>query len=59
MLPRSAAVVFFGAGLSELNFREPFNVWMFAFGFVATLIAVVIISYFSKQALAKMTVETV
>lgn len=58
MLPRSAAVVFFGAGLSELNFNEPFNVWMFAFGFVATLISVIIISYFSKQALAKMTKES-
>lgn len=59
MLPRSAAVVFFGAGLSELNFNEPFNVWTFAFGFVATLISVIVISYFSKQALAKMTAETV
>jgi uncharacterized membrane protein YdjX (TVP38/TMEM64 family) len=59
MLPRSAAVVFFGAGLSVLNFDEPFNVWMFVFGFLATLASVVIISYFSKQALAKMTAETV
>lgn len=59
MLPRSAAVVFFGAGLSELNFNEPFNVWTFVFGFVATLISIIIISYFSKQALAKMTAETV
>ncbi len=59
MLPRSAAVVFFGAGLSELNFNEPFNVWTFVFGFVATLASVVVISYFSKEALAKMTAETV
>ncbi len=59
MLPRSAAVVFFGAGLSELNFNEPFNVWTFVFGFVATLLSVIVISYFSKQALAKMTAETV
>lgn len=59
MLPRSSAVVFFGAGLSELNFNEPFNVWTFVLGFVATLISVVIISYFSKQALARMTAETV
>lgn len=57
MLPRSAAVVFFGAGLSELDFSEPFNVWTFVFGFVATLISVVVISYFSKQALARMTQE--
>ena len=57
MLPRSAAVVFFGAGLSELNFNEPFNVWMFVFGFLTTLASVIVISYFSKQALAKMTAE--
>lgn len=59
MLPRSAAVVFFGAGLSELNFNEPFNIWTFVFGFVATLASVIVISYFSKQALAKMTAKTV
>lgn len=58
MLPRSAAVVFFGAGLSELNFDEPFNVWLFVFGFVATLASVIVISYLSKQTLAKMTAET-
>lgn len=58
MLPRSAAVVFFGAGLSELNLREPFNVWIFVFGVVATLVSVVVITYFSKQALVKMTAET-
>ncbi len=57
MLPRSAAVVFFGAGLSELDFSEPFNIWMFIFGFVATLFSVIVISYFSKQALARMTKE--
>ena len=58
MLPRSAAVVLFGAGLSELNFDEPFNVWMFVFGFAATLVSVIVISYFSKQALAKMTAKS-
>jgi uncharacterized membrane protein YdjX (TVP38/TMEM64 family) len=58
MLPRSAAVVYFGAGLSELNFDEPFNLWMFVFGFAATLASVIVISYFSKQALARMTAKT-
>lgn len=57
MLPRSAAVVFFGAGLSELNLSEPFNVWTFVFGIGATLISVIVITYFSKQALARMTKE--
>ncbi len=58
MLPRSAAVVFFGAGLSVLDFNEPFNVWTFVFGFAATLISVIVITYFSKQALARMTAES-
>lgn len=58
MLPRSAAVVFFGAGLSELNLREPFNVWTFVFGVAATLLSVIVITYFSKQALVKMTAKT-
>lgn len=57
MLPRSAAVVFFGAGLSELNFDEPFNFWTFGFGVVATAVSIIVISYLSKQALAKMTAE--
>ena len=57
MLPRSAFVVFFGAGLSVLDFDEPFNIWTFVFGFVATLISVIVITYFSKQALARMTKE--
>ena len=59
MLPRSAAVVFFGAGLSELNFNEPFNVWTFVFGVSVTLVSVIVISYFSKQALARMTTENI
>lgn len=57
MLPRSSAVVFFGAGLSVLDLDEPFNVWTFVFGFIATLASVIVITYFSKQALAKMTTE--
>lgn len=57
MIPRSAAVVFFGATVSELNFDEPFNIWMIVFGYIATIISVIIISRFSKKALAKMTAE--
>ncbi len=58
MLPRSAAVVFFGAGLAELNIDQPFSIWQFVSGIAATIILIIIISYFSKQALAKMTKET-
>lgn len=57
MLPRSAAVVFFGAGVSVLDFSEPFNIWLIVFGWIMTIISVIVISYFSKKALAKMTAE--
>lgn len=59
MLPRSAAVVFFGAGLSVLDLSEPFNVGTFVFGIGATVLSVVVITYFSKQALTKMTKKEV
>lgn len=57
MIPRSSAVVFFGATISELNFNEPFNIWMIVFGYAMTVISVIVISRFSKKALAKMTRE--
>lgn len=57
MLPRSSAVVFFGAGISVLDFTEPLNVWIIVLGYIATIISVIVISYFSKKALAKMTAE--
>lgn len=57
MLPRSAAVVFFGSGLSVLDLSEPFNVWTFVFGIAATILSIVVITYFSKQALNRMTRE--
>ena len=57
MLPRSSAVVFFGAGLSELNLDQPFNIWLFVLGMMATIISIIAISYFSQQALSKMMVE--
>ena len=59
MLPRSAAVVFFGAGVSVLDFSEPFNIWLIVFGYIATIISVVIITRYSKKALAKMTAENI
>lgn len=55
MLPRSSAVVFFGAGISVLDFSEPFNFWMLVFGWIATIISIFVIGYFSKKALARVT----
>lgn len=57
MLPRSAAVVFVGAGLSELSFDNAQNAWLLIFGIAATLISIVIIGNVSRRALARLTDE--
>lgn len=53
MLPRSAAVVYFGSELSELNFSQPNELWMILPGIVATILAVGAIGLISKRALSK------
>lgn len=55
MLPRSSAVVFVGAGLSELSFTDPQEAWLIVFGIVATIISVAFVSYVAKKALARVT----
>jgi len=55
MLPRSGAVVFAGAGLSELNFDDPSQTWVIAFGIAATIVMVVVISIISRRALDRLT----
>ncbi len=57
MLPRSSAVVFVGAGLSDLSFDGPQDTWLVVFGIAATIIAVVVISIISKHALQRLTAE--
>ena len=57
MLPRSSAVVFVGAGLSELTFDNPQNFWLLIAGIAATLITVIIIGSVSKRALERLTNE--
>ncbi|HEX8289751.1 MAG TPA: VTT domain-containing protein [Pyrinomonadaceae bacterium] len=59
MLPRSSAVVFVGAGLSELNFEDTQGTWMIIIGIVATIISVFMISLISKRALDRLTYEEV
>lgn len=54
MLPRSSAVVFLGAGLSELTFDNQQNTWLFIFGIAATIIVVVVIGTISKHALERL-----
>jgi uncharacterized membrane protein YdjX (TVP38/TMEM64 family) len=58
MLPRSGAVVFTGAGLSELTFDASEGAAMIVFGIAATLISVVVISILSRRALEKLTEES-
>jgi uncharacterized membrane protein YdjX (TVP38/TMEM64 family) len=53
MLPRSSAVVFAGAGLSELTLEAPNDFWLIALGIAATLCSMVLISVVSKKALEK------
>lgn len=51
MLPRSAAVVFVGAGLSEFSLEEIENPWLLAGGIAATVAAVAFIGVLSRRAL--------
>lgn len=55
MLPRSSAVVFVGAGVSELTFDDPPNAWLIVFGIVATIISVIVIGRIAKRALNRLT----
>ncbi len=55
MLPRSSAVVFVGAGLSELSFSDPQEAWLIVFGILATIVSVIFISFVARRALAHVT----
>lgn len=55
MLPRSSAVVFVGAGLSELNFDNPQSLWLLILGIAATIVSVIVISNISRHALERLT----
>lgn len=57
MLPRSAAVVFVGSGLSELSLENPEEAWLFAFGVAATIFSIVLVTVISKRALNHLTRE--
>lgn len=59
MLPRSSAVVFVGAGLSELSFDSGEDAWLLVFGIAATLVSVLVIGFISKRALERLTGEGV
>ncbi len=58
MLPRSAAIVFVGSSLAELDFSQPQESWIIILGIVATIIATIVIGIFSKRALDQITIQT-
>jgi uncharacterized membrane protein YdjX (TVP38/TMEM64 family) len=55
MLPRSSAVVFVGAGLSELSFENSQDSWLLIGGIIATVVSVFVIGIISKRALERLT----
>mgnify|MGYP001293350178 CR=1 FL=1 len=57
MLPRSSAVVFVGAGLSELTLDNSQESWLIIFGIFATIISIIFISIVAKRALDRLTQE--
>jgi len=57
MAPRTAAVVFLAAGLSELNFSMPRHPWFIGGSILVTLGVLAVIGFLAKQALAKLTIS--
>lgn len=55
MLPRSAAVVLVGSGLSELSLDNPQEFWLLVFGVAATIVSIIVISIFARRALDRLT----
>lgn len=58
MLPRSSAVVFVGAGLSELTLNTAEDAWLLIFGIAATILSAFVIGAISKRALERLTDES-
>ena len=57
MLPRSAAMVVLGAGLSVLTFEEFDDFWFLAASVPATIILMIVIGVFSRRALDRLTLD--
>lgn len=57
MLPRSMALVFVGASLSELNFAQPQESWVLIVGIVATILAILVVGKIAKRTLSNMGSE--
>lgn len=55
MLPRSAAMVFTGAGLSTLTLEASTQTWAIVLGIAASILMIIVVSMISRRALLKMT----
>lgn len=55
MLPRSAAMVFIGSGLSELDLTNSSDTYVFILGVIATIATVIVIAALSRRALERIT----
>ncbi len=57
MLPRSAAMVFVGSGLSVLDLSNTRQTYLIAMGLAATIFSVIVIAFLSRKALERITAE--
>ena len=56
LAPRTAAVVYFGAGLQQLDLRNnPQGLWHFALGILITIACLILLSHLARRALAHVT----
>lgn len=54
MLPRSAAMAFTGAGLSDLDLENPTESWVIILGVAASILMIVVVSLLSRRALDRL-----
>lgn len=57
-IPRTAAAVFVGTTIEQLNFDQPRESWMVIVSIAATVAAMILISILSKRALNRLTEST-
>ncbi len=55
MLPRSSAVVFAGASLSDLDLKNPTDMWTIGLGLGATVVTMIVMAAIGRRALENIT----
>lgn len=59
LAPRAAAVVLLGAGLETLDSKTMVSPWIWGIGIVATLLALIVMSWSAKRALSEITPKAI